>query len=54
MKNGIGTDPTLVEVIDSLDVLPEKKKEEPNKNDKKPQKEKPSLIIQILFIVLIF
>lgn len=53
MKNGIGTDPTLVEVIDSLDVLPEKKKEEPNKNDKKPQKEKPSLIKQILFIVLI-
>lgn len=52
MKNEIGTDPTLVEVIDSLDVLPEKKKEE-TPNDKKPQKEKPSLIKQILFILLI-
>ncbi len=52
MRNEIGTDPTLVEVIDSLDVLPEKKNEEkPNNN--KPQKEKPSLIKQVLFILLI-
>ncbi len=53
MKNDIGTDPTLVEVIDSLDVVPENKKEDSGKNDKKPSKGKPSLIKQILFILLI-
>ncbi len=44
MKNEIGTDPTMVDVIETLDVPVPEKKIEPknenkqNNNDKKPEK----------------
>lgn len=58
MKNEIGTDPTMVDVIETLDVPVPKKKIEPknenkqNNNDKKPEK-KGSFIKNLLFIILV-
>lgn len=58
VKNEIGTDPTMVDVIETLDVPEVKKVEtkrsEPKKesNDKKPQK-KGGFIKNLLFIVLV-
>ena len=68
MKNEIGTDPTMVDVIETLDVPVPEKKIEPknenkqNNNDKKPEKKGFNLkalktiflnIIGILFIFTI-
>ena len=58
MKNEIGTDPTMVDVIETLDVPVPEKKIEPknenkqNNNDKKPEK-KGSFIKNLLFIILV-
>lgn len=58
MKNEIGTDPTMVDVIETLDVPVHEKKIEPknenkqNNNDKKPKK-KGSFIKNLLFIILV-
>lgn len=57
MKNEIGTDPTMVDVIETLDVpVPEKKIEPKNENkqnnNKKPEK-KGSFIKNLLFIILV-
>lgn len=57
MKNEIGTDPTMVDVIETLDVpVPEKKIETKNENkqnnNKKPEK-KGSFIKNLLFIILV-
>lgn len=58
MKNEIGTDPTMVDVIETLDVPVPEKKIEPknenkqNNNDKKPKK-KGSFIKNLLFIILV-
>ena len=60
MKNEIGTDPTLVEVIETLDApVPQKKienndlKSENNNNSSKNPNKKDSFIKKILFIILI-
>lgn len=58
MKNEIGTDPTMVDVIETLDVPVPEKKIEPknenkqNNNDKKPEKNG-SFIKNLLFIILV-
>ena len=58
MRNEIGTDPTMVDVIETLDVPVPEKKIEPKKenkrdnNDKKPEK-KGSFIKNLLFIILV-
>ena len=52
MKNEIGTDPTLVDVIETLDVPEENKQKENNSNENKPKK-KTSFIKNFLFILLI-
>ena len=58
MKNEIGTDPTMVDVIETLDVPVPEKKIEPknenkqNNNDKKPEKNG-SFIKNLLFINLV-
>lgn len=59
MKNEIGTDPTMVDVIETLDVPVPEKKIEPkkenkrdNNNDKKPEK-KGGFIKNLLFIILV-
>ena len=58
MRNEIGTDPTMVDVIETLDVPVPEKKIEPknenkqNNNDKKPEK-KGSFIKNLLFIILV-
>ena len=58
MKNEIGTVPTMVDVIETLDVPVPEKKIEPknenkqNNNDKKPEK-KGSFIKNLLFIILV-
>ena len=58
MKNEIGTDPTMVDVIETLDVPVPEKNVEPknenkqNNNDKNPKK-KGSFIKNLLFIILV-
>jgi len=58
VKNEIGTDPTMVDVIETLDVPVPEKKIEPknenkqNNNDKKPEKNG-SFIKNLLFIILV-
>ena len=58
MKNEIGTDPPMVDVIETLDVPVPEKKIEPknenkqNNNDKKPEKNG-SFIKNLLFIILV-
>lgn len=51
MKNEIGTDPTLVDVIETLDAPVPQKKEEENKNNN--PKKKDSFIKKLLFVILI-
>ena len=55
MKNEIGTDPTLVDVIETLDApVPQKKIEDNNLNNSNNNpKKKDSIIKKILFIILI-
>ncbi|MGN1378996.1 MAG: hypothetical protein ACI4XR_01180 [Bacilli bacterium] len=58
MKNEIGTDPTLVEVIETLDApVPQQKVEDNNlkkeNNDNKNSKNKESFIKKLLFVILI-
>ena len=59
--NAVGTDPTLVEVIDSLDIVPEEQEESNNnpkgkkkKNKSKKKLSKKSIIITVITFVLIF
>lgn len=57
-NNSIGTDPTLIETIDSLDVLPGGTSENPNDKKKKyktkdPDKKGNDIIKKIIFVVVI-